>query len=987
MNLFESLGLKADPFTTSPNVNLFFPATEHKQCLEGLELAIRMRRGLSVIRGGIGVGKTTISRKLIHNFESDADVFDFYLILDPKFESELILLQHIIELFSINDTGESVQKCRNIIENYLLRVGVDQGKTLVLVVDEGQNLPEEMLDVFRTLLNFETDDYKLLQLIMFGQPEMGKMINKYPNFEDRISFDFEIGPLNLADTKGFIEYRLAKVGAENQTWFSPKSIEKIYKNTHGFPRKITLVCHQVLMAMMGEEADVITEDLVMRVISGKANTTGLLQQKKKDYTQVAVNKLLNVLRKDTDGETAGDRKELAEIINDDDYIGGEEPPAVEKEISTPVAKEVSAPVSAASDSEEPSPAVEETAEDYFIGGARPSEAEMEILTPAANKPDPAKQSAADMDVLPSPGRYPPFIPASKLPFDNTVLGISIDQGLITMALVHEQSGQKKLLTVHTYTTGSHTISSTENPAEFAELCERALESFDRHVEPLEHIPKSIIRKITKRSIVALNINDSSTVLKQIQIPKDSQKNKNQIIDWTARKDLTFPSETAILNHVKSGSDGVTVGIGDKDALTRTSVTLRGLGWEVRRWHPIGQAIYNSFRWNYPDHRHHSTLILHMGEQQSLLLGCVRGELRFLERVPIGVQSLYEALVDQGIEDVSWSNRKEYTIPRSLLQPMGVESENGLYDTIFVPVFDTWLQEIDRTMTGVKYNFSLEEKIPLLLSGSAGFIQHLDSFIQGSLDLETTFLNPLRNVSVAPDESIREGLAENPAILTAAIGSAIKIGGTVNVLPTALQLNEIFRWANRVSIPAAAAILAGLLVITGTTRADYDEVIQKIAPLERENKTLAPIKEKHSSLKINRNMVLEQIDVLSYGTQLNNHILAITRFLSHKTPKQIQFEEISFQAGWEEESYKRMGRTMVKIIDENDTDKRILQIVGKVISNPALLERYFNNYIATLESSNLFYSVTVVSKGDSRSWKYLKEASKDNFIPFELRCNF
>ena len=83
----------------------------------------------------------------------------------------------------------------------------------------------------------------------------------------------------------------------------------------------------------------------------------------------------------------------------------------------------------------------------------------------------------------------------------------------------------------------------------------------------------------------------------------------------------------------------------------------------------------------------------------------------------------------------------------------------------------------------------------------------------------------------------------------------------------------------------------------------------------------------------------------------------------------------------------MGRTMVKIIDENDTDKRILQIVGKVNANPALLERYFNNYIATLESSNLFYSVTIVSKGDSRSWKYLNETSKDNTIPFELRCNF
>ena len=92
MELFESIGLKADPFTTSPNPDLFFPAKEHKQCLEGLELAIRMRRGLSVVRGGIGTGKTTISRKLIQNFSSEDDVkFEFYPVLDPKFESELVI--------------------------------------------------------------------------------------------------------------------------------------------------------------------------------------------------------------------------------------------------------------------------------------------------------------------------------------------------------------------------------------------------------------------------------------------------------------------------------------------------------------------------------------------------------------------------------------------------------------------------------------------------------------------------------------------------------------------------------------------------------------------------------------------------------------------------------------------------------------------------------------------------------------------------------
>ena len=333
MNLFDSIGLKTDPFSTSPNVDLFFPAVQHRQCLEGLELAIRMRRGLSVIRGGIGVGKTTISRKLIRNFKAEPDDFDFYLILDPKFESELILLKYIIDLFGVSNTGESVQECRNIIENYLLKIGVEQGKILVLIIDEGQNLPGEMLDVFRTLLNFETDDFKLLQLIIFGQPEMGAMIHKYPNFEDRISFDFEIGPIALEDMRGMIDHRIEVSGGKPGSWFTEKAILKIYKNTQGYPRKVTQLCHQLLLTMMSENKNEISEEMVQRVISGKVSTGGLLQQKKKNYNEIAVNKLLDVLRKDgPEKETAPGPPELEE--KDDDWIGGGKPPdelIIEKE--------------------------------------------------------------------------------------------------------------------------------------------------------------------------------------------------------------------------------------------------------------------------------------------------------------------------------------------------------------------------------------------------------------------------------------------------------------------------------------------------------------------------------------------------------------------------------------------------------------------------------------------------------------------------------
>ena len=93
IELFKTIGLDSDPFTTSPNVEKFFPATQHRQCLEGLELSIRMRRGLSVIRGGIGVGKTTVSRKLIEIFKEESNTYNFHLILDPKFDSELIFLK------------------------------------------------------------------------------------------------------------------------------------------------------------------------------------------------------------------------------------------------------------------------------------------------------------------------------------------------------------------------------------------------------------------------------------------------------------------------------------------------------------------------------------------------------------------------------------------------------------------------------------------------------------------------------------------------------------------------------------------------------------------------------------------------------------------------------------------------------------------------------------------------------------------------------
>lgn len=318
MNVFESIGLNTDPFSTSPSVELFYDAARHKQCLEGLELAIRMKRGLSVVRGGIGVGKTTISRKLIENFKSESNIYEFHLILDPKFESEIVLLKHIIELFGIKEAGDSVQENRNIIENHLLKVGVDEQRTLTLIVDEGQNLPENMLDVFRTLLNFEANDYKLLQLIIFGQPEIGSMISKYPNFEDRISYDFDLGPLSLQDTVGFINHRMRQVGGGDKPWFSQEVIERIYKSTGGYPRRITRTCHELLLGLLDNDNKIIDVEMFEKISSETVSSENFEKSEKKDYSSIAVNKLLDVLRSDKNNE---ENSELDNNIDDDLLIG------------------------------------------------------------------------------------------------------------------------------------------------------------------------------------------------------------------------------------------------------------------------------------------------------------------------------------------------------------------------------------------------------------------------------------------------------------------------------------------------------------------------------------------------------------------------------------------------------------------------------------------------------------------------------------------
>lgn len=268
MNYYEIVGLKKEPFSTTPDPQFFYRSRQHQEALERLEIALRLRRGLNLIIGDVGSGKTTLARVLLQNFNDD-DNFQFYLVLDPVFRSEYQFLKYLVEAFGANPRGRSTLDYRNALESFLFQSGVEEDKIIVLIIDEGQKLKPSYIESIRTLLNFETNEYKLLQVIILGQLELLPKIRRKRNFMDRINLSYMINPLSLDDTKQMIRFRLETAGFQGHrnTLFTDESMNLIYDHSKGSPRKITLMCHHALESLIMQNRTIVEKDLIEEFIA------------------------------------------------------------------------------------------------------------------------------------------------------------------------------------------------------------------------------------------------------------------------------------------------------------------------------------------------------------------------------------------------------------------------------------------------------------------------------------------------------------------------------------------------------------------------------------------------------------------------------------------------------------------------------------------------------------------------------------------------
>ncbi|MCM8780594.1 MAG: AAA family ATPase [Candidatus Omnitrophica bacterium] len=267
MSYYKVLGLSREPFSTSPDPEFFYLSASHETALKRLEIAIRLRRGLSLILGDVGTGKTTLSRTLLQVFK-DEDDFIFHLILDPTYKSEFQFLFSLVKMFDIVPEFKSTLDFKEALEKYLFQKGVEENKTIVLLIDEGQKISPENLEVLRTLLNYETNEYKLLQLIIMAQMELLPRIKRIRNFMDRVALKYTINPLDEEETKEMIEFRLSKAGYDGRdALFTEGAIRLIYQYTQGYPRSIALLCHDALEMLVMKERLVVDADIINELIN------------------------------------------------------------------------------------------------------------------------------------------------------------------------------------------------------------------------------------------------------------------------------------------------------------------------------------------------------------------------------------------------------------------------------------------------------------------------------------------------------------------------------------------------------------------------------------------------------------------------------------------------------------------------------------------------------------------------------------------------
>ncbi|HWI11696.1 MAG TPA: XrtA/PEP-CTERM system-associated ATPase [Burkholderiaceae bacterium] len=239
-------GLSSKPFQLNPDPHFYFGSKQHRRAKAYLDYGVSRNDGFIVITGEIGAGKTTILRSLLDSL-ADSDVVAGHLVTTQLDAEDT--LRMVGAAFGFHVQGVPKAELLSSLEAFLI-TQTSQGKRCLLVVDEAQNLTPRAVEELRMLSNFQLGNQALLQSFLVGQPEFREILQRpeMEQFRQRVAATCHIGPLDLAETEGYIAHRLKCAGAQTDgPEFEAAAIEAIFKASHGIPRRINSVCDRVLL--------------------------------------------------------------------------------------------------------------------------------------------------------------------------------------------------------------------------------------------------------------------------------------------------------------------------------------------------------------------------------------------------------------------------------------------------------------------------------------------------------------------------------------------------------------------------------------------------------------------------------------------------------------------------------------------------------------------------------------------------------------------
>jgi len=258
--------LATAPFHNTPNPRFFFETEQHREALAKLEYTVRNRRGFALVTGEVGSGKTTLTRTLVRRLGNDART----TIVNNTRVSSPELLRMIAEGLQIEmpqnpDKGELLTRIHRFVQHQHT-----MGRTVVVIIDEGQCLSIDEFEELRLLTNLEDETDKLVQLLILGQPELRATL-RHPRLKpliQRIVMYTHLKPMTFEEMTQYIAFRLVRASKDRpEVDFSRRALEMIYERSGGVPRIVNLICDNALLVGFANEAHLISSNIVGRAIS------------------------------------------------------------------------------------------------------------------------------------------------------------------------------------------------------------------------------------------------------------------------------------------------------------------------------------------------------------------------------------------------------------------------------------------------------------------------------------------------------------------------------------------------------------------------------------------------------------------------------------------------------------------------------------------------------------------------------------------------